>query len=114
MTSPRSQKDDILKSTNDEISSVRMSSFCDLGDVILFEHKPEQPTRTQISNLQLHMPVIIEVSNLSKHYKDIKAVDNISFSVNQGEIYGFLGQNGAGKSTAIRMLLTLIEPTSGS
>ena len=60
------------------------------------------------------MPVIIEVSNLSKHYKDIKAVDNISFSVNQGEIYGFLGQNGAGKSTTIRMLLTLIEPTSGS
>ena len=60
------------------------------------------------------MSVIIEVSNLSKHYKDIKAVDNISFSVNQGEVYGFLGQNGAGKSTTIRMLLTLIEPTSGS
>jgi ABC-2 type transport system ATP-binding protein len=60
------------------------------------------------------MSVIIEVSNLSKHYKDIKAVDDISFSVNQGEIYGFLGQNGAGKSTTIRMLLTLVEPTRGS
>lgn len=60
------------------------------------------------------MPAIIEVNNLSKHYKDIKAVDDISFSVNQGEIYGFLGQNGAGKSTTIRMLLTLIEPTRGS
>ena len=59
------------------------------------------------------MPVIIQVNNLSKHYKDIKAVDDISFSVNQGEIYGFLGQNGAGKSTTIRMLLTLIEPTQG-
>lgn len=56
---------------------------------------------------------IIEVQNLSKHYKDIKAVDNISFAVNEGEIYGFLGQNGAGKSTTIRMLLTLIEPTAG-
>src|SRR5215204_1870837 len=60
------------------------------------------------------MTVIIEVNNLSKHYKDIKAVDDVCFSVNQGEIYGFLGQNGAGKSTTIRMLLTLIEPTRGS
>lgn len=60
------------------------------------------------------MPPVIEVNNLSKHYKDIKAVDDISFSVYEGEIYGFLGQNGAGKSTTIRMLLTLIEPTRGS
>jgi len=60
------------------------------------------------------MPVIIKVNNLSKHYKDIKAVDDISFAVNQGEVYGFLGQNGAGKSTTIRMLLTLIEPTHGN
>lgn len=60
------------------------------------------------------MPVIIQVNQLSKHYKDIKAIDDLSFSVNQGEIYGFLGQNGAGKSTTIRMLLTLIEPTRGN
>ena len=60
------------------------------------------------------MPVIIQVNNLSKYYKEIKAVDDISFTVNQGEIYGFLGQNGAGKSTTIRMLLTLIEPTHGN
>ncbi len=59
------------------------------------------------------MPIIIQVSNLSKFYNDIKAVDDISFSVSQGEIYGFLGQNGAGKSTTIRMLLTLIKPTYG-
>jgi ABC-2 type transport system ATP-binding protein len=59
------------------------------------------------------MAVIIQVEHLSKHYKDIKAVDDISFAVNEGEIYGFLGQNGAGKSTTIRMLLTLIEPTRG-
>lgn len=59
------------------------------------------------------MPEIIRVGNLSKHYKEIKAVDDISFSVNEGEVYGFLGQNGAGKSTTIRMLLTLIEPTNG-
>ena len=60
------------------------------------------------------MSTIINVSHLSKHYKEIKAVDDISFTVNKGEVYGFLGQNGAGKSTTIRMLLTLIEPTTGS
>ncbi len=60
------------------------------------------------------MSAIINVSHLSKHYKEIKAVNDISFAVNTGEVYGFLGQNGAGKSTTIRMLLTLIEPTSGT
>ena len=59
------------------------------------------------------MTPIIEVSNLSKHYKDIRAVDGLSFSVPRGQVYGFLGQNGAGKSTTIRMLLTLIRPTAG-
>ncbi len=58
------------------------------------------------------MPVI-EVSNLSKQFKDVLAVDDLSFTVNEGDIYGFLGQNGAGKSTTIRMLLTLVKPTSG-
>jgi ABC-2 type transport system ATP-binding protein len=60
------------------------------------------------------MSVIIQVNHLSKHYKELKAVNDISFTVNQGDVYGFLGQNGAGKSTTIRMLLTLIEPTAGS
>jgi ABC-type multidrug transport system ATPase subunit len=60
------------------------------------------------------MSAIIQVSNLSKQYKEIKAVDNLSFTVGEGEIYGFLGQNGAGKSTTIRMLLTLIQPTAGN
>jgi ABC-2 type transport system ATP-binding protein len=60
------------------------------------------------------MDPVIKVSQLSKHYREIKAVDSLSFTVNAGEIYGFLGQNGAGKSTTIRMLLTLVEPTAGS
>ncbi|MBC7849782.1 MAG: ABC transporter ATP-binding protein [Chitinophagaceae bacterium] len=59
------------------------------------------------------MSAIIQVSHLSKKYKEVHAVNDISFSVNEGEVYGFLGQNGAGKSTTIRMLLTLIEPTEG-
>ncbi len=57
--------------------------------------------------------LIIQVFSLSKHFKEIKAVDDISFSVHEADIYGFLGQNGAGKSTTIRMLLTLINPTAG-
>jgi ABC-type multidrug transport system ATPase subunit len=59
------------------------------------------------------MHTILEINHLSKKYKDINAVDDLSFSVNSGDVYGFLGQNGAGKSTTIRMMLTLIEPTSG-
>jgi ABC-2 type transport system ATP-binding protein len=59
------------------------------------------------------MSAIIQVTGLTKHFKETTAVDDLSFSVNEGDIYGFLGQNGAGKSTTIRMLLTLIQPTSG-
>ncbi|MGE5106617.1 MAG: ABC transporter ATP-binding protein [Sphingobacteriales bacterium] len=59
------------------------------------------------------MPDIISVKNLSKNFRDITAVNDLSFSVKQSDVYGFLGQNGAGKSTTIRMLLTLIEPTGG-
>ena len=59
------------------------------------------------------MNTILEITHLTKKFKDITAVDDLSFSVNSGDVYGFLGQNGAGKSTTIRMMLTLIEPTSG-
>lgn len=59
------------------------------------------------------METIISVKNLSKKFSDIRAVENLSFSVEKGQVYGFLGQNGAGKSTTIRMLLTLIEPDAG-
>ena len=60
------------------------------------------------------MEPVIKVSNLSKKFKEFTAVDNLSFTVNQGDVYGFLGQNGAGKSTTIRMLLSLITPTNGN
>ncbi len=57
---------------------------------------------------------IIEVKNLSKEYNSFKAVDKLSFSVGQGEIFGFLGHNGAGKTTTVNMLTTLLEPSSGT
>lgn len=60
------------------------------------------------------MATIVSVNNLTKHFPGITAVNNLSFTVNEGDIYGFLGQNGAGKSTTIRMLLTLIRPTGGN
>jgi ABC-type multidrug transport system ATPase subunit len=60
------------------------------------------------------MNPIIKVTRLSKQFKELKAVDELSFTVQEGDVYGFLGQNGAGKSTTIRMLLTLITPTSGT
>src|SRR3989344_2996372 len=56
---------------------------------------------------------IIDVHNLTKKFKDYIAVDDISFSVKQGEIFAFLGPNGAGKTTTIKMLTTLLHPTSG-
>ncbi|MCB0775298.1 MAG: ABC transporter ATP-binding protein [Chitinophagaceae bacterium] len=56
---------------------------------------------------------VIKVSNLTKNFGKIKAVTELSFNVRQGQVYGFLGQNGAGKSTTMRMLLTLIRPDSG-
>jgi ABC-type branched-subunit amino acid transport system ATPase component len=58
--------------------------------------------------------MILEVAHLKKNFGSFVAVDDLSFSVKAGEVYGFLGQNGAGKSTTIRMLLSLITPTSGS
>ncbi|MCC5929629.1 MAG: ABC transporter ATP-binding protein [Cyclobacteriaceae bacterium] len=56
---------------------------------------------------------IIQTTNLSKRYGDILAIDNVSMNVKQGEIYGFLGLNGAGKTTMIRLLLGLTKPDSG-
>jgi ABC-2 type transport system ATP-binding protein len=55
----------------------------------------------------------VEVENLSKRFGDFTAVDNLSFTVDRGEVFGLLGPNGAGKSTLIRMLTTLVPPTSG-
>ncbi|HEX7973912.1 MAG TPA: ABC transporter ATP-binding protein [Anaerolineales bacterium] len=57
---------------------------------------------------------IIEVSDLTKFYGKSRGIVDVSFGVEEGEIFGFIGPNGAGKSTTIRLLLSLIHPTSGS
>src|SRR5499425_2664017 len=56
----------------------------------------------------------VEVENLTKRFGDFVAVDGLSFNVTHGEVFGLLGPNGAGKSTLIRMMTTLIPPTSGT
>ena len=56
----------------------------------------------------------IVATNLVRHFGSVKAVDGVDLEVRPGEIFGFLGPNGAGKSTVIRMLTTLLTPTSGS
>jgi ABC-type Na+ transport system ATPase subunit NatA len=57
---------------------------------------------------------MIVTSNLSKSFKDFLAVDNVSLQVNAGEVLALLGPNGAGKTTTIRMLTTVLKPTSGT
>jgi len=57
---------------------------------------------------------VIEVANLTKYYGKARGIVDVSFSEEEGEIFGFIGPNGAGKSTTIRLLLSLIHPTSGS
>lgn len=59
------------------------------------------------------MTVVIEIKNLSKIYSGVPAVDNASFTVKSGEVIGFVGLNGAGKSTTINMLLGFIQPSQG-
>jgi ABC-2 type transport system ATP-binding protein len=59
------------------------------------------------------VPAAVAVSGLTKRYGDLVAVDGVDFEVSAGEAFGFLGPNGAGKSTTIKMLCTLVEPTSG-
>lgn len=57
---------------------------------------------------------ILEVKSLNKRYKNIHAVNDVSFSLEQGDVFAFLGPNGAGKTTTLRMLLDIIKPDSGT
>jgi ABC-2 type transport system ATP-binding protein len=61
-----------------------------------------------------HVPNAIEVRHLTRRFGQFVAVDDVTFEVRRGEIFGFLGSNGAGKSTTIRMLCGLLKPTSGT
>lgn len=60
------------------------------------------------------METVIAIEHLSKRYKDVQAVEDLSLEVKKGEIYGFIGLNGSGKTTTIRMMLGMIKPTEGA
>ena len=60
------------------------------------------------------MTDVIEFVNVSKSFRGVKAVNNLSFSVMEGEIFGFVGPNGAGKTTTVRLILGLLKPNKGS
>src|SRR5437762_7855333 len=61
-----------------------------------------------------HVPSAISTTDLTKHYPGVRALEGLSIEVPQGSIYGFLGANGAGKTTALKILAGLSRPTSGS
>ena len=56
---------------------------------------------------------IVQIKNISKKYKDILALNDVSFDINKGEIFGYIGPNGAGKTTTIKILVGLLNKTSG-
>lgn len=57
---------------------------------------------------------VVETRNLTKHFKNVRAVDNVTLSVDEGQVFGFLGPNGSGKTTTIGMLVGIVTPTAGS
>jgi ABC-2 type transport system ATP-binding protein len=79
-------------------------------------NKAQDPSvKAQDPTLKAHDPTAaIDVRNIVKKFGDFTAVNGISFAVESGEIFGLLGPNGAGKSTLIRMMVTLLPPTSGT
>lgn len=74
---------------------------------------PLSTSRKQIMKNSEQQQAAVTIEHLTKKFEDFTAVDDISFTVNKGEIFGFLGANGAGKSTTIRMLCGILKPTSG-
>ena len=81
------------------------------------DHDPSpivQRPYLHLAQVQGSSEIVVNVSELTKKFGDFTAVDQISFRVREGEIFGFLGPNGSGKTTTIRMLCGLLPPTSGS
>ena len=108
----------------DEVRCCERVAFMDQGkvmgidtpDTILERFKDvfNPPGIEAVAEVQQQTEPVIEVKHLVKAFGDFRAVDDISFTVKKGEIFGFLGANGAGKTTAMHMLTGLNQPTSGT
>ena len=108
----------------DEVRCCERVAFMDQGkvmgidtpDTILERFKDvfNPPGIETVDEVQQQTEPVIEVEHLVKAFGDFRAVDDISFTVKKGEIFGFLGANGAGKTTAMHMLTGLNQPTSGT
>ena len=108
----------------DEVRCCERVAFMDQGkvmgidtpDTILDRFKDvfNPPGIEAVAEVQQQTEPVIEVEHLVKAFGDFRAVDDISFTVKKGEIFGFLGANGAGKTTAMHMLTGLNQPTSGT
>ncbi len=108
----------------DEVRCCERVAFMDQGkvmgidtpDTILDRFKDvfNPPGIEAVAEVQQQTELVIEVKHLVKAFGNFRAVDDISFTVKKGEIFGFLGANGAGKTTAMHMLTGLNQPTSGT
>jgi len=98
---------ELLTSRNITVESIRQT-VPGLEDVFM-----SMVTEERVMSVPNDKPAV-EVHDLVKRFGSFTAVDHVSFSVPRGEIFGFLGSNGAGKSTTIRMLCGLLLPTSGT
>jgi len=67
-----------------------------------------------ISNFRWEDQVVIEIKGLTKRYKEVLALDDLNLNLDKGEVFGYIGPNGAGKTTTLRILATLLKPTSGT
>jgi ABC-type multidrug transport system ATPase subunit len=75
-------------------------------------YRDQRTVKKFLKGIFMSLPVI-HVENLTRRFGDFVAVDHISFEVNEGEVVGYLGPNGSGKTTTIRMLLGLLAPSEG-
>jgi ABC-2 type transport system ATP-binding protein len=83
------------------------------ADQMVLEPVYGRPLRAQLAPVPEAAPVMVRTEHLARRYADYLAVDDLNLALRRGEIYGFLGPNGAGKSTTIKMLVGLLQPTSG-
>ena len=118
----RQESVDRLPTENGELRGERLENTTQglegATDISLTSHlspltSKKYPLNSQLSTLPSQLENVIEVEHLVKAFGTFHAVDDISFSVRRGEIFGFLGANGAGKTTAMHMLTGLNQPTSG-